>query len=39
MKTKANVRKVKKVAKALNKASKMHASQARTLNKMIKKKK
>ena len=31
MKTKANVRKVKKVAKALNKASKMHASQASKL--------
>tara|TARA_R100000544_G_scaffold28310_1_gene14895 strand:+ start:222 stop:347 length:126 start_codon:yes stop_codon:yes gene_type:complete len=34
-----NKRKVKKVVKGLNKASKLHASQAKTLKSMIKRKK
>ena len=34
-----NNRKVKKVVKGLNKASKLHASQAKTLKSMIKRKK
>jgi len=34
-----NKRKVKKIVKGLNKASKLHASQAKTLKSMIKRKK
>lgn len=38
MKSKSKVRKVKKVATALKKASRMHAKQAKTLTRMIKNK-
>ena len=38
MKSKSKVRKVKKVATALKKASRMHAKQARTLTRIIKSK-
>jgi|VirMetMinimDraft_7_1064189.scaffolds.fasta_scaffold23720_8 hypothetical protein len=36
MKSKSKVRKVKKVATALKKASRMHAKQAKTLTKLVK---
>ena len=38
MLTKGNKRKVKKVIKGLNKASKLHAGQAKTLKRMVRKK-
>ncbi len=34
--TKSNRKKVRKVVKGLNKASKLHAGQARTLSKLVK---
>jgi len=36
--TKSNKKKVKKVIKGLNKASKLHAGQAKTLKSMVRKK-
>jgi len=38
MLSKGNKRKVKKVIKGLNKASKLHAGQAKTLKRMVRKK-
>ena len=37
--SKSNKKKVKKVVKGLNKASKLHSGQAKTLNRIITKKK